>query len=460
MRALAIELNDAAITVADGSGVLAMEPGYAFVERGRIHTGADALKQWRLRPRQVSNRHWSSLSVEPGSAGVEAGSSSAELAYAQLQSLWQRFGAGATDVFLVVPGSYRGEQLGLLLGLAQECGIPVRALVDAAAAASSRPFPGHQLMYADAGLHRTSAAIVDQGADAAVISEREIASGLAALTDAFARRFAEAFVLSTRLDPFHHADTEQQLYDRVPRWLRELNANDRVECTLKLADQDVTVTVERSVLGVAQGFYRASLQLISQARIPDTSLVVQLSPQLAALPGLVTELARLDDAHIEVLETGHAAKSVLLAVDELLQSSADGVKLIKHLSWRGAPAEVRLEKRAPLPKRTVVGDPPTHVVYRGIVYAVDARGLMIGREPVNGRRTIVVEGQDGGVSREHCELVLRDGELKLRDLSRYGTFVNERRVAGETTLKRADVIRIGSPGAEIQAVNMESAGGA
>ena len=338
--------------------------------------------------------------------------------------------------------------------------MPVRALVDAAAAASSRPFPGHQLMYVDASLHRLSAAAVDQGADAAVISEREIGSGLAGLTDAFARRFAEVFVLATRLDPFHHADTEQQLYDRVPGWLHELTGNDRVECTLKLADQDVTVAVERTVLGVAQGFYRASLQLISQARIPDTSLVLQLSPQLAALPGLVAELARLDDAHIERLETGHAAKSVLLATDELLQSSADGVKLIKHLSWRGPPAEVQLKVRAPVRERTVVDDPPTHVVYRGIVYAVDGRGLLIGREPAAGRRTIVLEGQDGGVSREHCELVLRDGELKLRDLSRFGTFVNEKRVSGETTLKRADVIRIGSPGAELQAVNMEPAGGA
>ena len=56
------------------------------------------------------------------------------------------------------------------------------------------------------------------------------------------------------------------------------------------------------------------------------------------------------------------------------------------------------------------------------------------------------------MSRAHCELVVRDGELKLIDLSRYGTFVNEKKVAGETTLQRADVIRIGSPGAELQVV--------
>ena len=71
------------------------------------------------------------------------------------------------------------------------------------------------------------------------------------------------------------------------------------------------------------------------------------------------------------------------------------------------------------------------------------------------RRTIVVADQANGVSRAHCEIVLRDGELKLRDLSRYGTFVNEKKVSGETTLERADVIRIGSPGAELQVVSIE-----
>ncbi len=61
------------------------------------------------------------------------------------------------------------------------------------------------------------------------------------------------------------------------------------------------------------------------------------------------------------------------------------------------------------------------------------------------------------MSRLHCEVVLRDGELKLRDLSSYGTFVNEKKVAGEATLKRADVIRIGSPGAELHVVDVEGA---
>ena len=99
---------------------------------------------------------------------------------------------------------------------------------------------------------------------------------------------------------------------------------------------------------------------------------------------------------------------------------------------------------------------PTHVVYGGLAYRVGAAGLAIGREADPQRRTVVLVG-NSGVSRLHCEVVLRDGELKLRDLSSYGTFVNEKKVAGEATLKRADVIRIGSPGAELHVVDVEGA---
>jgi len=48
------------------------------------------------------------------------------------------------------------------------------------------------------------------------------------------------------------------------------------------------------------------------------------------------------------------------------------------------------------------------------------------------------------VSRRHCELSLNAKAVILRDLdSRGGTFVNDRRVDGQTTVKAGDYIRIG-----------------
>jgi hypothetical protein len=458
MTALAIDINDAGLVVANDSALLAAEPGFARIDRGKIVTGEAAKAGARLQPRQTSNRFWSALSLEPGSAGADLGKNAAELAYAQLETLWRTFGSGVTDVVLVVPGAYRTDQLGLLLGLAQECGMPVRALVDTAAAASVRPHAGRQLIYVDAGLHRASVTLIEQDGEAQVRGEHALNQGLAGIADAFARRIAELFVRSTRFNPFEHAETEQQLYDRLPGWLARLERDQQIELELEYRTEKFRVAAERDpVLGVAHGFCRALAQLVAQHRERGKSLVVQVSDRLAALPGLLSELARLDDVQSEPLEPGHAARSALLARALVAAPSAQ-VKLVKRLPWR---AEARPESPVQRPSAPAPvlarATPPTHLVYLGFAYRVGPEGVAIGREADPQRRTLVVAESNSGVSRVHCEIVLRDGELKLRDLSSFGTFVNERKVVGETTLQRADVIRIGSPGAEFQVVSLEGA---
>jgi len=466
MSTLAIDINDANLIVADESGILAMEPGYALVAEGGVVTGDDAYAQARLRPRESSNRYWENLSLDEGSAGIEGVSNTAQLAFSQLDDLWNRYGGSDKDVVLVVPDYYSREQLGLLLGLAHECNMRVRSLLNTAVAASSRPYPERQLVYLDAGLHRVSATMLEQTDDVAARAEKAIDGvGLASLMDLWAKRVAEIFVLSTRFDPFHGAASEQLVYDRLPGWLKSLDEQDRANLQLPHGDKEISVEVERNqLLGVASGFYRALVQLLAQCRGTGDRLVVQVSHRLLGLPGVLNELSRLDDARIEPLPVGAAA---LGALESLSQAApGDGqVKLLKRLPWRqqGTP-ELATEFQAPA---ATVREPvektenlATHIVYRGIAIPVDARGVVIGREGLDGRRTIVLNGDHGGVSRSHCELVRRDGELRLTDLSQYGTYINERRVSGEQTVQPADVIRIGSPGEELQAITVEEAGGA
>lgn len=463
MTTLAIEINDAGLTVASRAGLVAVEPGYAIVEDGRIETGVAAYGQARIKPRKVSNRFWSELSMAPGSAGLDGVGSSAELAFVQLEAVWQKHRAGADDVVLIVPGYYSQEQLGLLLGLAQECEIDVLAMIDAAVAASLRPYPGMDLVYADAGLHRVSVTALEQTDEVSARSERGLETiGLAALNDLLAKRLAEIFVFATRFDPLHEAESEQQLYDRMPEWLDLVHEHETAELSLPYRDDVFNVEVRRDqLLSVAAGFYKALTQLIAQSRQGPAGMVVQLSDRLAKLPGLIDALSRLDDAVVVSLEPAHAAVSVFASLQELSPEPGQ-VKLIRHLAWREAPAEMPRPARATGRSRTSRAQEPvpTHVVYRGLAYSVDGSGLLIGRSKTQGRRGIVVDDQKGGVSRSHCEICVRDGELVLRDLSSYGTFVNERRVSGEELLKPADVIRIGSPGAEIQVVAVERGHGA
>lgn len=461
---LAVELNDAGIAVAGEAGVLAHEPGYVLLSGGKTIAGEEAYRSARLQPRTTSNRHWATLSLEPGSGGVDAKRSAAELAYAQLKALWQSVGGGAPAV-LVVPGAYSSAQLGVLLGIAQECGIDVRAMVDAAVAASHRPYPGRQLLYVDASLHRVSVTALEQGEEAVVRAEHALDSGgLASLRDLFARRIAEFFVLATRFDPFHHAESEQALYDALPRWLETLHERDEHELTLRYRGDDFRVTAERDLLlRSAHGFYRAIVQLIARSREPNKSAAVLVSQRLAALPGFMAELARLDDAHVEALPAAHAPLAVLASRHLAEPAQAGGVKLLKHLPWRAPPVDLAAEApsaaaASPAPAAAPDDRAPTHVVYRGRAYRVDRDGIVVGREQVDDRRTIVV-GDQGGVSRQHALLCYRGGELVLQDLSRYGTFVNEKRISGETVLKAADVIRVGSPGAELTVIEVEGDNG-
>mgnify|MGYP001254470777 FL=1 len=145
--------------------------------------------------------------------------------------------------------------------------------------------------------------------------------------------------------------------------------------------------------------------------------------------------------------------------------AGEQVKLLKRLPWRDSAVELEaavteteseeIEQVALCTNRLA-----THIVYRGVAIPVDADGLVIGREDQDGRQTLVLHSGHSGVSRSHCELVRRDGELKLRDLSQYGTFVNEKRVSGDLPIQPADVIRIGSPGEELQAIALEVGDGA
>ena len=461
MNTLAIEINDAGLAVADGSGVLNVEPGYASMDRGKFLTGSAAYAQARLRPRQTSNGHWENLSLEPDSAGIEGVGSSAELAFRQLDGLWNRFGGAGKDAVLVVPGHYTREQLGLLLGLVQECGMPVRAMVNAAAAASGRPWPGRQLVHLDVHLHRFSGTGLRQGDGVAAEPEQALNGvGLVSLMDLWAKRVAELFVLQTRFDPFHRADSEQLVYDRLPESLSALHSDDDVELALTFGGEERVVRLNRKqVLGVAAGAWRAVVQFVAQQREPGASLTLQVSHRVGRLPGLASELMRLDDTRIVTLPRDAAVMGALACVQGL-DSASGQVKLLKRLPWRHEPEQDRsatakefkpASEPAPGAESTA-----THVVHRGVALPVGLTALHIGREAVNGRRTIVIDDQHQAVSRSHCEVVRQDGELRLKDSSRFGTFVNEKRVRGETVLRPADVIRVGSPGEELHVITVEA----
>ncbi len=457
-RTLVIKINDARLVVAGADGVVHHEPGFAVVDGNEVVTGHAAYARSRLAPRHTSHDHWAKLSTAPGSASIDAADTAAELAFAQLKQSWEKYREGTDSVVLVVPNDYSNESLGVLLGLAQECGMPVTAMVDAAVAASVRPFPDRQLLYVDVGLHALTVTPIEQSDEATSLTPQRLEVGLAGLLDAFARRVAELFVLETRFDPLHDAAAEQQIYDGLFGWLDALRNDESVPIEIEYRGETFRIELERRhLVGAAQGFYRALQQLVAQMRNGDGALAVRLSDKVAAIPGVLEALGRLDDAEILHDVPGHSALAVLGAIDTLGPGADGQVRLYRHLPWRDAPAgQETSSTRAPQPSRQISVHASTHIVYRGVAYQINGEGVVIGRAAAEGtQRKIVIDQATQGISRSHCTVSVTNGELRIRDLSRYGTFVNERRIEAETVLRPADIIRIGSPGAELTAIRLD-----
>ena len=219
MPTLIIDLNDAEIRAALDAEVVAVEPGCALLDGDALVTGTEAVRASRLKPRQTFDRYWIELSQDPMAHPHPRAGSHADLAFAQLSSLWRRFGTGVEAVVFVVPGSYRRDQLGLLLGMAEACGMPARGLVDAAVASSWQPHPGRVLAHIDAGLH--GAVLTRLGQEGGVSRETVESSGmvgLSALRERWLGTIANAFLTQTRFDPLHDAGAEQSLFDQLPAW--------------------------------------------------------------------------------------------------------------------------------------------------------------------------------------------------------------------------------------------------
>src|SRR5215475_10378145 len=138
---LALELIDSGVGLArrsgDASEFLTEEPGVALLEDQRTLTGAAAARSLRLQPLLAQMNFWRGLSIEPLTRTSRLAQTSADLAYAHTDAILSQYKGQAERVLLAVPAGYSREQLGLLLGVVNETGIPVAGLVDAALAACS-----------------------------------------------------------------------------------------------------------------------------------------------------------------------------------------------------------------------------------------------------------------------------------------------------------------------------------
>ena len=405
MTLLAIEVNDAAIVVARDEEIVAAEPGCAAVTDGRLVFGDEALHTSRLRPHEVNDRYWAELGLEALARPLLSAKTNADLVHAHLTRLWEGYAGDADGVLLIVPGSLGREQLGLLLGIAEACGMPVRGLVDAAAAASSCDYPGWDSIHAESRLHEIGLTrLGGSGRAVAECYEAVSDSGFAWLRDRWARCIAAAFVAQTRFDPLSDGETEQRFYDELPGWLTALAGSRSAVLVFDVGRAPRQIRFSRSELvGEAELVYGRVARSVAAARHPRRGLVVRTGPVLAALPGLVERLGGIAGVRVAPLSIGAGALGALASADEV-RGEPGRLAMVTALRWRDPAGTV-----SPLRAGELDGSAAqaTHLLVRSVAHPIPASGLRL--RLVDGEQPFAISDREG----DDADIVVRRSEQGL-----------------------------------------------
>ena len=464
MTIIGLELNDSGILAAGGSpprlldldGQVQESPGFALPQNKGLLVGKTAENKAHLFPRQILNHFWDQLNTEKlAQSGKYAPHNHAEIVYRHLSLIWQQLQPHVDEIVMTVPSFYDREQLGLLLGIAQELGMPVKGFMPQALAASSYVSPEKMLLYLDIHLHRVEVTYLEQGKhltirDSATTSDK----GLLHLYREWVDSIAQEFVRTTRFDPFHQAASEQELYDRLPGILSHLKHNPSMIFEISGGATPYSITIERDlIIRKAESVYEEILRLIKRmqhkrGKVPSP-LALQLSHRLCRLPGCKEMLATLKDARIHELERGAAAGVAPEIWNQLAaQGKNEGISFFTSRPWQ------RQQQTADqLPSaENAMQTGPTHLLYRSIAYPITETPMTVGCKCDSGQKGVTIVVEAAGVSPKHCTIALQGEEVVLSNISDQGTFVDEEQVTGSITLKLGQKIRIGSPGQHLQVI--------
>ena len=464
MRLLGLELSDAGIMLAGSDPIRLLEidgtdresPGYAFPEKKQLVVGKAAQQKAHLLPRLVISDFWDQLSIEPlDHPGPYTQQNHAEIACAHLEKIWQAIKKPGDEIIIAVPGCYDRDHLGLLLGIANELSLPVKGFIPISLAAAADPDRQATLLHLDIHLHRTE--ISSMYPDGQLKFEKSVTvaeQGLADLHRGWVEAIAAEFVRTTRFDPLHRATSEQELFNRLASILEQLQNHSSVEFEMTGGAASYRVRLTRDL------FIRNSLPLFTRiarhlehvetsGQSRGEKPVLQLSHRIARLPGLQEALAVSHHTGCLELAPGAAALGAVELWERLWQQ--DSGQSISYFTSR--PWELSTAHRSTgISESQKQSRTPSHLLYNHIAYPLSEIPLFIGtgiEEHIPGIR---IKGNISGVSRKHCSVQLRGTEAVLEDCSTYGTYVDDIRVSGSTTLQLGQFIRVGTPGEQLQVI--------
>ena len=326
MAFAAIELNDAALSLARDGVLLARIPGFVLVDGDRLSVGDEAQSRARLEPRMVSSRFWERLgdeSVLPGGAGLR----NADLARAHLAHAWQSAGADVEGLVIAVPGDFDRMRLGLVLGIAAQLELPGCAMVDSALPACLATRDTSLVVHVGMYLHRSVVSVVELGERACRIACRSLDGfGTIGVYERLIDRVRDRFVSSSRFDPLHRAESEQAIYDRLPGWVELLNVRDSITIEIQAADaRAFRIEFSRELVVDCARDLHAALGRAVRESSGDRSFTLVLDAEAARLPGLARHLASAGCEDVVTLSPGACAVAASSRAARIFEESRANV---------------------------------------------------------------------------------------------------------------------------------------
>jgi len=451
---LAADINDAGITILNEDAVLYREPGFALLEDDGLTTGNSAFLYARVKPRRIHDHYWSDLRTDPLPDQRFQHLSAADLVSRQLEQIRDKVSGQGDRMVVAVPPYMNHENLGLFLGICNEVGLPVIALIDAAVAATRRQYSNATPVHVDMSLHSAMLTRVAQSGQAQVEKTAVVeASGLIAMYEAWMRIISDAFVQQSRFDPLHTAETEQMLLNHIPRWLNAAAGGGTVELQLDYSGLSHKAELDSLVLisAAAPVYQRIVSQLRALYRADETP-AIQLTDRAARMPGLADMLKARVGGEVFLLESAATARGLLSRCRDM-QAGEGQISLVRKLPWDQVPVSLQSSST---PSE---GGRPTHVLIDNTAYSVSDQPLNLGTQMVEGERWVDLQQSMPGVSRRHCAVQMENGQCVVRDFSRYGTFLNGHKMDGSAVLQTGDLIRLGTPGYELRLIATENESG-
>lgn len=367
-----------------------VSPGYALLTNDGVITGEPALRRSYLEPQQSFNQYWRQLSLSPLAVASRYARHHADLAYAQLLQLHAEAGE-PREVIFAVPGSFTDDQLSILLGLGNALPFEVVGLVDAAVAASLNQQQG-ELVHVDVQLHQTVLTRIQadqQFARTAVELLPDL--GLKACYDIWAHFIADQYIRQYRYDPLHTAAGEQQLHDKLPGWLRQLQHNTELPIELETTQGALRLNLSRAELLQASQRLQQSLAN-ALGKLAETSARIIYSHRIEQLPGFGHEGQGVVLGEREVMTNCLANLDIICGED-------DGVAFVTRLPAGKNNDDSRIQ---PTPDAARV----SHVLVDGVAYRIGEK-LVLGVGDEGLRPTSNTEGADLLVMKNGSGVVLQ-----------------------------------------------------